>query len=93
MNAYAEYTEFMKYHFDKLPKWLDLKPGMLIHLTNKNGMYIVHHVSKHKICITCKRWMNEWQRGDRTEYYEYVPNVFYKCRAGGKNYFMRNIIW
>jgi len=79
MQDYDSYSQYMKNKRD----WLNLKPGDKIHLKSMWGMYEVVRRTKNKVQITCKKWINEFNRGDRKDLYKWVDNSDIRCRKGG----------
>jgi hypothetical protein len=54
-----------------------------VHLFSKRGIYRIDHMLVDKIGITCDKWVNEFDRGERASFIDVVDISDIKCLAGG----------
>jgi hypothetical protein len=65
---------------------VSLYKGCKVHLMNKGGTYIVKSYDNEVAVITCQRWINQKEWGQRYRDTLTVPRSEIKCHYGGGKY-------
>lgn len=78
-HLYFEYVESTK---EKFRVSVNVKKGDFIHLHNRGGSYQIVDLKKGLATISCKKWVIEYKRKDRTNYLEVVHVSKIKCLHG-----------